>query len=55
MYLAEDVGKSDNASLDTHDLIWVNVDDVEEKLSYESLKLMWNVFKNDIIKYFDKK
>ena len=55
MYLAEDVGKSDNASLDTHDLIWVNVDDVEEKLSYDSLKLMWNVFKNDIIKYFDKK
>lgn len=48
MYVAIDIGKSDNDSTDTHDLVWVNFEDVEEKLSYDSLKKNWQFFKNDI-------
>lgn len=43
-YLAVDEGKSDNDSLDTHDLIWVEVDKVEERLSYPSQKKVWQAF-----------
>lgn len=42
MYVASDIGASENQSLDTHDLIWVKYEDVEQKLSYESLKIMWH-------------
>lgn len=48
MYVAIDTGKSDNDSTDTHDLVWVNFEDVEEKLSYDSLKKNWNAVKTDI-------
>lgn len=48
MYVAIDCGKSDNDSTDTHDLIWVNFDEVEDKLSYDSLKKNWQFFKTDI-------
>ena len=50
MYVAIDTGKSDNDSTDTHDLVWVNFDEVEEKLSYDSLKKNWQAVKNDIEK-----
>ena len=53
MYVAKDIGKSDNTSWDTHDLIWVNIDEVEQKLSYDSLKKYWRVAQQyilDIIK-----
>ena len=48
MYVAIDSGKSDNDSTDTHDLVWVNFDEVEDKLSYDSLKKNWQFFKTDI-------
>lgn len=44
MYLAEDMGASDNDSTDTHDVIWLEVNEVEDKLSYESLKKNWRAF-----------
>lgn len=53
MYLAIDNGPSDNDSTDTHDLIWTPIEEVEDKLSYPSLKVVWNYFKNhvcDIVK-----
>lgn len=37
-YIAIDNGKSNNDSLDTHDLIWTSFDDVYKTLSYDSLK-----------------
>ncbi len=49
MYIALDRGKSDNASEDTHTLIWVPVEEVEKKLSYESLKTMWRVMKKKVL------
>lgn len=49
MYVAEDIGHSDNTSTDTHDLIWVPIDDVENMLSYEGLKKHWLQVKDKII------
>ena len=54
MYVAEDIGLSDNDSLDTHDLIWVNVEEVENKLSYAGLKAHWNEVKDKIIKLLNQ-
>ena len=54
MYVATDIGKSDNDSTDTHDLVWIDYDKVEEKLSYDSLKKNWNAVKDDIKKLFNK-
>ncbi len=48
MYVAEDMGHSDNDSWDTHDLIWVPVDEVEEHLTYEGLKFHWRAVKDTI-------
>ena len=50
MYLAEDIGHSDNTSLEVHDLQWVNWDSVEKKLSYDTLKKFWNEIKDKIKK-----
>lgn len=52
MYVAIDTGKSDNTSTDTHDLVWVDFEDVENKLSYPSLKKYWIEVKNEIKKLF---
>ena len=54
MYVAIDIGKSDNDSTDTHDLVWVPFDKVESKLSYDSLKKNWKAVKNDIESLFYK-
>ena len=48
MYVAIDNGPSDNDSTDTHDLIWTAFDDVENKLSYDSLKKSWSSMKSVI-------
>ena len=53
MYFALDGGKSDNASLDTHDLVWTSYDKVEEILSYPTLKQIWNEVKGKIIKIIE--
>ena len=49
-YLAFDHGKSDNTSEDTHDLIWVPYEKVEEVLTYENLKELWRKAKTIIEK-----
>ena len=41
MYVAIDIGKSDNDSWDTHDLIWTDFDKVNKTLSYDNLRLIW--------------
>ena len=40
-FLAIDNGESNNCSLDTHELIWTSFEEVEDKLSYDSLKTIW--------------
>lgn len=52
MYVAIDTGKSDNTSTDTHDLVWVDFEDVEQKLSFPSLKKYWLEVKDEIKKLF---
>ena len=42
MYVALDIGKSDNDSWDTHDLIWTDFDKVDDTLSYENLRQIWH-------------
>ena len=48
-YIAIDGGKSNNDSVDTHDLIWANIDDVYKTLSYDSLKNVWNEVKKIVL------
>ena len=52
-YLGKDDGVSDNKSLDEHDLIWTKFDDVYDKLSYDSLKKVWNSIKEEVGKYIE--
>ena len=49
MFVAIDAGKSDNTSLDTHELKWVDIDKVEDALSYTSLKKEWKRVKKHIL------
>lgn len=51
MYVAVDIGASANTSTDTHDLIWVPIDDVEHKLSYPSLKKYWLEIKDKVVAF----
>ena len=52
-YLARDNGTSDNDSEDTHDLVWVDFDEVINVLSYESLKKLWSEIKDTVYKYLE--
>ena len=47
-YLGIDDGESENNSLEVHDLIWCDIDLVEEKLTYDSSKLMFKNVKDRI-------
>ena len=49
-FIAIDNGKSNNNSLDTHELIWTEYEDVENKLSYDSLKKIWKEIKEIVSK-----
>ena len=40
-FIAFDMGPSDNQSEDTHDTYWIPIDEVESKLTYTNLKVMW--------------
>ncbi len=51
-YLAKDIGKSYNDSMDTHETFWIPFDEVYDKLSYSNLKLVWNLIKNKVEDYF---
>ena len=53
-YLCKDNGHSDNDSLEVHDLVWVEYDDVEDKLSYESLKKVCNTIKDKVKEYIEE-
>ena len=55
MFFALDNGVSDNQSEDTHDIIWTQFANVEDTLSYDSLKNTWNSVKDTIIKILEKK
>ena len=54
MFFALDNGVSDNQSEDTHDIIWTQFANVEDTLSYDSLKNTWNSVKGTIIKILEK-
>ena len=54
-YIAIDNGKSNNDSLDTHDLIWISFDNVEKTLSYDSLRKIWLQAKEIVLKIMDDK
>lgn len=55
MYLAKDVGKSDNTSLDTHDLVWVKPEEVADKLTYDNLRRAWLKMSPRLVKYFARR
>ncbi len=52
-FLAKDNGPSDNTSEDTHPTIWVPHDEVYDKLSYPSLKKVWDETKDKVKTYFE--
>lgn len=52
MFVAIDKGLSDNDSWDTHDTYFIDVDKVEEKLTYEDLKQSWKSVLPKIKKLF---
>ena len=49
MYLAIDNGASDNKSKDTHPTYWIPFEQVEDKLTYQNLKDVWNSVKDKIL------
>ncbi len=53
-FLSKDIGPSDNDSLDTHDVYWISFDEVEDVLSYESLKRVWNNIKEKVKIYLNQ-
>ena len=53
MFFAIDKGKSDNDSTDTHDVIWTQLNKVEDTLSYDSLKNTWRSVQDTIIKIIE--
>jgi len=48
-FLAIDNGESNNTSLDTHELVWTPFEEVENKLSYDSLKNTWRKIKEIVL------
>ena len=55
MFFAIDKGKSDNDSTDTHDVIWTQLNKVEDTLSYDSLKNTWRSVQDTIIKIIEER
>ena len=51
-FLAIDEKYSDNASTDTHELVWKNIEDVEKTLTHQSLQKIWKYFLPKIKKYY---
>ena len=48
-FIAIDNGINNNNPTDTHDLIWTSFEDVENKLSYDSLKNVWKKVKDLVL------
>ena len=55
MYIAIDDGVIDNKSEDTHETCWVPFEHVESVLSYQSLKDLWALAKNNVAKLLKQK
>lgn len=53
-YIALDDGVSDNKSLDTHEVVWVDFSLVRDKLTYENLKITWNEIKDLVYEIIKK-
>lgn len=53
-FIAKDNGKSDNSSTDTHPTFWIPFDEVYDKLSYPSLKKVWESVKEKVESYFEE-
>ena len=53
-FLAKDIGPSDNTSTDTHPTVWIPFEEVYDKLTYSSLKEVWNNVKGYVREEFDK-
>ena len=51
-YLSKDIGPSNNSSEDTHATYWISYNEVENILSYDSLKKVWNTVKEKVNNYF---
>ena len=54
MFFAVDKGASANNCEDTHDVIWTPFANVEEILSYDSLKNTWKAAKSIIIEILER-
>ena len=54
MYYAIDAGKSNNTHWDTHPTRWIPFDEVEEALTYDSLKKSWGEAKKIIKKILEE-
>lgn len=54
-YLAIDIGPSANTSTDTHELVWKDYDEVENILTYDNLKEIWNMVYPKIKDYKEKR
>ena len=50
-FIGKDVGPSDNTSEETHTTYWIPFDEVEDILSYDSLKKVWNSIKDKVKTY----
>lgn len=53
-YLSEDIGPSDNDSEDTHDTILVPLNEVRNKLTYDSLKIVWDNVEEKVNSYMEQ-
>jgi hypothetical protein len=53
-YLGYDDGISYNDSLETHDLVWCDIDFVEDKLTYNTSKEMFKSVKSKILNSLEK-
>ena len=54
MFIALDSGPSFNTSEDSHDLCWTNFEQVEDRVSYDSLKNTWKAVKENIENVLNK-
>lgn len=52
-FIAKDNGHSDNSSLEVHDLLWIDTYEVENILTHEHTKDIWNKVKKIVIKYME--
>ena len=53
-FLAKDIGPSSNTSEDTHPTVWIPFTEVYDKLSYPSLKKVWDSTKDKVKENFAK-